>query len=459
MVRNQLVGSPGARYRIVIVGAGYAGYHCARHLERRLPRGTAEIVVVSPADYMPYTSLLPQVGAGSVDPRHIAVSLSATLRRTRRVPGHAVGVDFTNRSLTVAGPDGQRRELGWHRLVLTPGGVSRTLPLSGITEHAKGFNNIAEALYLRDHILGQMELADASDDPAQRQARCTFVVAGAGTTGTEVAAQGQLFTRAALRRYPRIRPGELRWLLVDHAPAVLPELGPRLAGPALRILRRRGVEVRLNTSLEEVTGSAVRLSDGTAVPTHTLVWSVGVTPGPLTQALGLDTINGRIVVDEYLTVPGHPDVFAAGDAAAAPDLTRPGQLTAMTAQHAQRQGKTAARNIAATLGQGTRKPYKHRDLGSVVDLGGWQAVANPLHIPMSGPLASFITRGYHLYALPANRMRVATDWFNDIIEHRQFVQLGLIPAEYSGLTAAEHTDIYYQTDGQPLDRQQQESTT
>jgi NADH:ubiquinone reductase (H+-translocating) len=459
MVMNQLVDSPGARSRIVIVGAGYAGYHCARHLERRLPRGTAEIVVVSPADYMPYTSLLPQVGAGSVDPRHIAVSLSATLRRTRRVPGHAVGVDFTNRSLTVAGPDGQRRELGWHRLVLTPGGVSRTLPLSGITEHAKGFNNIAEALYLRDHILGQMELADASDDPAQRRARCTFVVAGAGTTGTEVAAQGQLFTRAALRRYPRIRPGELRWLLVDHAPAVLPELGPRLAGPALRILRRRGVEVRLNTSLEEVTGSAVRLSDGTAVPTHTLVWSVGVTPGPLTQALGLDTINGRIVVDEYLTVPGHPDVFAAGDAAAAPDLTRPGQLTAMTAQHAQRQGKTAARNIAATLGQGTRKPYKHRDLGSVVDLGGWQAVANPLHIPMSGPLASFITRVYHLYALPANRMRVATDWFNDIIEHRQFVQLGLIPAEYSGLTAAEHTDIYYQTDGQPLDRQQQESTT
>jgi NADH:ubiquinone reductase (H+-translocating) len=156
--------------------------------------------------------------------------------------------------------------------------------------------------------------------------------------------------------------------------------------------------------------------------------------------------------------PGHPDVFAAGDAAAAPDLTRPGQLTAMTAQHAQRQGKAAARNVAATLGHGTRKPYKHRDLGSVVDLGGWQAVANPLHIPVSGPLANVITRGYHLYALPANRLRVATDWSNDIIEHRQFVQLGLIPSECSGLTAAEHTDIYYQTDGQPLNGQRQEST-
>jgi NADH:quinone reductase (non-electrogenic) len=223
-------------------------------------------------------------------------------------------------------------------------------------------------------------------------------------------------------------------------------------------LRRRGVDVRLNTSIEEVTDSQVRLSDGTTVPTRTLVWCVGVTPGPLTQALGLDTIKGRIVVDEFLTVPGYPDVFAAGDAAAAPDLTRPGQLTAMTAQHAQRQRKAAARNVAATLGRGTRKPYKHRDLASVVNLGGWQAVANPLHLPLSGPLANAITRGYHLYALPANRLRVAADWLNDVIEHRQFVQLGLIPSEYSGLAAAEHTDIHCQTDGQPLDRQRQASS-
>ena len=190
--------------------------------------------------------------------------------------------------------------------------------------------------------------------------------------------------------------------------------------------------MRLNTTIEEVTDSQVRLSDGTTVPTRTLVWCVGVTPGPLTQALGLETVKGRIVTDEFLTVPGHPDVFAAGDAAAAPDLTRPGQLTAMTAQHAQRQGKAAARNVAATLGHGTRKPYKHRDLGFVVDLGGWQAVANPLHIPISGPLANIVTRAYHLYALPADRLRVATDWSNDIIEHRQFVQLGLIPSVYYG---------------------------
>src|SRR5215470_970881 len=276
-MRERSSGAPAARPRIVIIGAGYAGYHCARSLGRRLPAAAADIVIVSPTDYMAYLSLLPEVGAGIVDPRHIAVSLSATLRRTRLVPGHAIGADLDNGSLTVAGPDGERREVGWDRLVIAPGSVSRTLRLPGVLDHAKGFNNIAEALYLRDHMLGQMELADASDDPAQRQARCTFVVAGAGTTGTEVAAQGQLFTRAALRRYPRIRPGELRWLLVDRAPAILPELGPRLSGPTLRILRRRGLDVRLNTSIEQATDSAVRLSDGTSVPTRTLVWDDGAT--------------------------------------------------------------------------------------------------------------------------------------------------------------------------------------
>jgi NADH dehydrogenase len=456
---NQLTGSPGARARIVIVGAGYAGYHCARHLERSLPRGTAEIVIVSPTDYMPYLSLLPEVGAGIVDPRHIAVSLPATLPRTRLIPGHVVGVDLTNRSIAVADADGQKRELSWHRLVLAPGSVSRTLPIPGLLEQAKGFKNIADALYLRDHMLGQMELADASDDPAERQARCTFVVVGAGYTGTEVAGQGLLFTRAARRRYPRIRPEEFRWLLVDRASAVLPEMGKRLGDPALRILRRRGLDVRLNTTVEEVTDRQVRLSDGTTVPTHTLVWCVGVTPGPLTQALGLETVNGRIVVDEFLTVSGHPDVFAVGDAAAVPDLTRPGQLTSMTAQHAQRQGKAAARNVAASLGHGSRKAYRHRDLGFVVDLGGWQAVANPLHIPLSGVPAKVITRAYHIYALPANRMRVATDWLNDIIDHRQFVQLGLTPSEHTSLVMAESNQDYYRTDGQPLNLQRQAPVT
>jgi hypothetical protein len=179
-----------------------------------------------------------------------------------------------------------------------------------------------------------------------------------------------------------------------QAPAVLPELDPQLGRSALRILRRRGLDARLETTIEEITGRWVRLSDGTTVPTRTVVWCVGVTPGPLTQVLGLETVNGRIVVDEFLAVPGHPRVFAVGDAAAAPDLASPGRLTPMTAQHAQRQGGAVARNVAASLGHGTSRAYKHRDLGFVVDLGGWQAVANPLRVPLSGAAAKVVTRGY-----------------------------------------------------------------
>lgn len=423
---NELIESPGARSRIVIAGAGYAGYHCARRLERLLPREAAEIVIVSPTDYMPYTSLLPQVGAGTVDPRHIAVSLSATLRRTRHVPGYAVGVDFGNRSIAVAGPDGQRRELGWNRLVLTPGSVSRTLPLPGILERAKGFNNIAEALYLRDHVLGQMELADASDDPAQRQARCTFVVVGAGYTGTEVAAHGQLLTRDLARGRDGLRDQQIRWLLVDRAGRVLPELSPRLAQTARRTLTRRGVEIRTRTTIVEAARGGVRLSSGEFVPARSLIWCVGVRPDPLIEALGLPTANGRLTVDEYLSVPGHLEVFSCGDIAAVPDLTRPGQITGMTAQHAVRQGKLAARNIAASLGLGSKRAYRHRDLGFVVDLAGTKAAADPLGVPLAGWPAKLVTRGYHLLSLPANRVRVASDWVLDAVLPRQSVQFGLV---------------------------------
>jgi NADH:ubiquinone reductase (H+-translocating) len=439
------------RTRIVVVGVGFAGFHCLRRLERLLPPEAAEIVAVSPTDYMPYLPLLPEVGAGIVDPRHIAVPLSVTLSRTRLVPGHAVGVDLATRTCQVRDLEGGRRSIGWDRLVLAPGSVTRTLPVPGLAEHAVGFKTIAEALYLRDHLLEQLELADATDDPAMRRARCTFVVVGAGYTGTELAAQGQLFTLAARHHYPHIGPDDLRWVLVDLAPTILAELGERLSRPALRILRGRGVDVRLRTTVEEVTAGAVRLSDGTTVPTRTLVWCVGVTPGPLTQALGLKTEKGRIVVDEYLTVPGHPEVFAAGDAAGAPDPTRPGGLTPMTAQHAQRQGKAAARSLAASFGFGTRRAYRHRDLGFVVDLGGWQAVANPLRVPLSGVPAKVLARAYHLVSLPHNRLRVATDWVNDVVEHRQFVRLGLVSHPEARLKVAEPLDLYYRSDGGQLD--------
>lgn len=436
--------NPKGRPRVVVVGSGFAGFTCARELERRLGPEDAELVLVSPTDYLLYSPLLFEVATGAIDARHIAVPLHGALKRTRIILGDTTGVDLEAHTCTVNPPTAPARVLGWDRLVLAPGGVTRSFPIPGLAERARGLKSLGEALYLRDHVLRQLELADASDDPDERQARCTFVVVGAGYVGTEFTAQMQRFTRTALGSYPSLDPRDLRWMLLDVAPRVLPELGERLGKVALDLLGRRGVEIRLETSIVEANEEHLKLSDGTIVPTRTLVWSAGVAASPLVATLGLPLDNGRLVVNERLTIPGRPAVFALGDCAAVPDLTRPGKIAPPTAQHATRQGKTAARNVAATLGHGKTKPYKHSDLGLVADLGGRDAVAKPLGIELSGLAAKVVTLAYHLYALPStpHRLRVGLDWVLDAVLPRPLVQIGLVREEDASLAAAERTDIY-----------------
>jgi NADH dehydrogenase len=416
-----------ARPRIVIVGAGFAGYAAARTLAR-LSRGGADIVLINPTDYFLYLPLLPEVATGILEPRRITVSLSATLPGVRTVLGHVDAFDLAGRTVTYRDPEGRERTLGYHRLVIAAGSVNKLLPVPGVTEWAHGFRGIPEALYLRDHITRQIEMAAGATDEEERRARCTFVVVGAGYTGTEVAAQGVLYTDQLVRRSPELH-GLPRWLLLDTAERVLPSLDRRLAVAAADVLRERGVEVLLQTSVKEATMDGVRLSSGEYVPTRSLIWCVGVRPDPLVDGLGLPVREGRLVVDEFLTVPGHPEVHAVGDAAAVPDLTMPGEITGMTAQHAGRQGVVAAKNIAASYGRGRRRAYKHHDLGFVVDLGGLDSAANPLGIPLKGFPAKVVTRGYHLLSMPGNRVRVAADWLLDTLLPRQGVQLGLVPGE------------------------------
>lgn len=414
------------RARIVIVGAGFAGFHAARTLLRKA-RGAAEVALLNPTDYFLYLPLLPEVAGGVLDPRRVTVPLADTLPGVRLVLGQADGVDVDARTVSWTGPEGNRGTLGYHRLVLAAGSVNKLLPIPGVADHAHGFRGIPEALHLRDHVIRQIELADAADDPAERAARLTFVVVGAGYTGTEVVAQIQLLTHDVLARHPRLADVHPRWLLLDTAKQVLPGMDERLATTAGRVLRERGVEVDMGTSVSEATATGVKLTDGRFVASRTLVWCVGVRPDPLAQSTGLPMDKGRLQVDEYLAVPGHPEILACGDAAAVPDPANPGQPTPMTAQHAVRQGKLAGNNIAASYGVGRRRPYRHRDLGFVVDLGGWQAAANPLHVPLSGLPARVVTRGYHLTALPANRFRTAADWLFTAAGARPAVQLGLVP--------------------------------
>jgi NADH dehydrogenase len=425
-----------SRPRIVIVGAGFAGYETARTLTH-LVRGRAEIVLLNPTDYFLYLPLLPQVAAGILEARRVTVSLPATLPQARLVLGEVDRVDLHNRSVGYTDPEGNRGELGYDRLVLTVGSVNRLLPIPGVAEYAHGFRGLPEALYLRDHVTRQIELAAATDDHAECAARSTFVVVGAGYTGTEVAAHGKMFTDALVSRLPVWRQGRPpRWLLLDIAPRVLPELGRHLSETADRVLRGRGVDVRPCTSVREATPTGVTLDSGEFIETRTLVWCVGVRPDPLVSEVGLPVRRGRLVVDERLNVPGHPEVFACGDAAAVPDLVRPGEYTPMTAQHASRQGKVAGRNVAASLGRGQARSYKHKDLGFVVDLGGVKAAADPLGVPLAGPLAGAVTRAYHLAAMPGNRVRVVADWLLDAALPRQAVQLGLVRSRAVPLESA-----------------------
>jgi NADH dehydrogenase len=434
----------GGRPTVLVVGGGFAGFHCIRRLEQHLPPDAPDLVLATSADYLLYSPLLPNVASGVVAPRHIAVGLHAVLKRARIAIGHVVAVDLAGHKATLLRADGSTVELAWDRLVLAPGGVSRTFNTPGVADHALGMKTLAEATYLRDHVLRELDNADAADDMDRRRACCTFVVVGAGYSGTETAAQLQLVTARAAVDYPRLRPEDLRWVLVDMAPRVLPELGRRLGDAAMAVLARRGVEVRLQTTVEEATGEAVRLSDGETIPTHTLVWCTGVSPSPLIATLGLPTERGRLRVGADLRVPEAPEVFAFGDAAAVPDLTRPGQLTGQTAQHAQRQGKLAARNVAASLGFGKAVDYRHHDLGFAVDLGGFDAVASPLGVSLAGLPGLVATRGYHLLALPsaANRIRVSLDWLLDWAMRPQLAQLGFLREEQATIAAAEHTGIY-----------------
>lgn len=425
---------------VVIVGSGFTGFECARGLARRLRRSEADvdITIISPIDYMLYTPLLPDVAGGLLDARFVTIPLAGTLEGVRAIRGRVEKADLSGRTLTYTDPEDRSHELSWDRLVLTPGSVTRLFDIPGLAAHARGLKSTAEALYLRDHVLEQLELATIDTDPAMAAGRRTVVVVGASYSGTELIAQLRALADAAAHQ-SGFDPASVRFLLLDLAEQVMPEVGEKLGSAAMAVLRSRGIEVRLGTTLKEVHADHVVLSDDSRVDTRTVAWVTGVTAAPLIETLGLPTEKGRLKVDANLQVPGHPEVFAAGDAAAVPDVTQPGKITPPTAQHAIRQGKALARNVAASLGYGSVKAYKHRNMGLVVDLGPHYAVANPLNVQLSGYPAKFVTRAYHLYAMPrfVNRWAVALAYLTDVLFARTVVSMGLSSQEDAQFSASE----------------------
>jgi NADH:ubiquinone reductase (H+-translocating) len=429
--------------RVVVVGAGFAGATVARRLERRLPG--ADLRLVAPDDYSLYLPLLPQVAAGVIPPPAAVVPLVRRLRRTTLVPGRAIGVDLDARRVVVASITGEQEVVSYDRLVLAPGSVTKVIDVPGLREYGRGCKTLAEAEFLRDHVMAQLEVANATTDPQERERRLRFVVVGGGYTGVETAANLQLMTRALVRRFPRLDPSLLHWHVVQHAEELMPGLGTRLGEDTAATLRSRGVEVDLGTSLVEIDDCSARLSDGRVLATSTVIWAAGVAPSPLVGRLGVPTDHGRLVVGADMAVPGHPEVFALGDAAAVPDLaTGPDAVCPPTAQHATRQAPVAAANVAASLQSRPTTDYRHRDLGLVVDLGGTEAVAKPFGIDLAGLPAQAVTRGYHLWALraPGAVTRVATNWVLHAAGMSNAVRLGFLGSSTGRLAEFEHTDDY-----------------
>ncbi|MEU4068346.1 NAD(P)/FAD-dependent oxidoreductase [Streptomyces wedmorensis] len=435
------------RPRILVVGAGFAGVGCVRRLERRLAEREALITLLSPFSYQLYLPLLPQVAAGVLTPQSVALSLRRSQRhRTRIVPGGVVGIDTAAKVCVVRTISGEYVTEPYDHLVLAPGSVTRSFDIPGLAEHARGMKTLAEAVYIRDHVIAQLDLADASNDDEERAARLRFVVVGGGYAGTETAACLQLLTHNAVKRYPRLDPNLIKWHLVDIAPKLMPELGEKLGSAAMDILTKRGIEVSLGVSVASVDEETVTLTDGRVLPSRTLIWTAGVAASPLIGTLGAETLRGRLVVSAEMDVPGLEGVWALGDAAAVPDLAKgeEGAICPPTAQHAMRQGKAVADNLVATLRGEPTHPYLHKDLGLVVDLGGMDGVSKPLGVELHGMPAQAVARAYHWAALRTNvaKTRVMTNWLLNAAAGDDYVRTGFLASKSGTLRDFEYTDAY-----------------
>jgi NADH:ubiquinone reductase (H+-translocating) len=415
--------------RIVIVGGGYVGMFTAFRLQKRLSRGAAEITVIDPQSNMTYQPFLPEAAAGNLEPRHVVVPLRKVLRKCNVITAAASSIEHARKVVTVQPAEGNPYEVGYDLLVVCPGSVSRLLPIPGLAEQGIGFKTIGEAIYLRNHVLSCLELAASTKDPARRRRALTFVFVGGGYAGVEAMAELQDMAQYALRYIPSVQPSEMRWVLVEAASRIMPEVSVRLSAYTVDRLIERKIDVRLNTRLNSAVGGHVVLSDGDEFDVETLVWTAGVKANPMLRQTDLPLDDaGRLACAANLTVKGVTGVFAAGDCAAVPDLTKndPNALTGPSAQHAVRQAKTLAANVEATVHGGTLRDYRHAYVGSVASLGLYRGVAEVYGIKLRGPVAWFMHRTYHLSRMPTfnRKVRVLADWTGALLFRREIVSLG-----------------------------------
>ena len=426
------------RARILVVGGGYVGMYTAlrlqKKLKREIKRGQVEITVVSPDPYMTYQPFLPEAAAGSISPRHVVVPLRRVLDKCRVVIGEATAIDHGKRTATLSTLATEEEgtgteELSYDELVLAPGSISRTLPIPGLAEHGIGFKTVEEAIALRNHVIEQLDIASSTRDPAIRDAALTFVFVGGGYAGVEALGELEDMARYAVRYYHNVQADDMKWILVEASNRILPEVGEEMGTYTVTQLRRRNIQVLLETRLVSCADRVAVVDDGQRFPTRTLVWTAGVKPHPVLAATDLPlTAHGRLKCTAELTIEGAAHAWAAGDAAAVPDVTAdaPGTDTAPNAQHAVRQAKVLGDNIAHSLRAEPLQTYAHKYVGSVASLGLHKGVAQVYGRKLKGYPAWFMHRVYHLSRVPTfnRKARVLAEWTLAGLFKREIVSLG-----------------------------------
>ena len=426
--------------RILIIGGGYVGMYTAIRLLRKLRDAEATVTVVDPRSYMTYQPFLPEAAAGSIQPRHVVVPLRRVLRGAEVVTGMVTRLDHPRRTAEVLPLEGQPYELAYDQVVVAVGSVSRTLPVPGLAQWAIGFKNVEEAIQLRNRVIECLDIAESTQDEDIRRRNLNFVVIGGGYAGIEALGELEDMARYATRYYRTITPADLRWVLVEASDRILPEVGEQMGQYTLDQLRERGIACYLQTRLVSCLGGQVVLSDGTQLPSETIVWTAGVKPNPLVAATGftLDE-RSRVVGTATLAVQGEVDAWVSGDSGAIPDLTGPaGAICTPSAQHAVRQAKVLADNVVASLRGFEPREYRHKHSGSVASLGLYKGVAQVYGVKLKGFPAWFMHRTYHMSRVPtfARKLAVVVDWTQALFFRREIVSLWSMHEPFKEFTEA-----------------------
>lgn len=419
--------------RILIVGGGYAGFYTALKLEKWLSRGEAEVTMVDPLPYMTYQPFLPEVAAGSIEPRHAVVHHRRHLRRTDIITARVTDIDHKNKVATITPAVGEPWQLPYDIVVVTAGAVSRTFPIPGVADQAIGMKNIEEAVAVRDRLFTNFDKASNLPPGPERDRLLTFVVVGGGFAGIEVFGELRAIASYMLRYYPTLSFEDTHFHLIEAMGRIMPEVSLKTSHWVIKNLAERGAQIHLDTQLTSAVDGVVELSTGEKFESDTIIWTAGVMANPVLRNTDLPVEErGRLKVQADLRVIDDkgevvPDAWGAGDVSAVPDLTGGGVggYCVPNAQHAVRHGKLMAKNIVAVLRGESPKDYFHKNMGAVAGIGLYHGVFQSGNIALKGLIAWFFHRGYHGLAIPMweRKIRVFANWILNFLVRRDTVSI------------------------------------